>query len=102
MLESRRVLELGNRVHWYILWLNVGVFLFYNLGLIYDINSEYMMFVSRILAMFLLFAIVFGIWITVYSIAIYFNDKIFPTRIVIINTLRVLLVVIIAYINYHH
>lgn len=95
MLESRRVLELGNRVHWYMIWLSFGVFVYYILGLIYDINSDYMIFVSKSLSVFLLFSLVFGIWIFVYSIAIFMQDKIFPKRIFILNIIRVLFIIVL-------
>ncbi|MCY1151798.1 MAG: hypothetical protein PQJ49_02325 [Sphaerochaetaceae bacterium] len=95
MLESRRVLELGNRLHWYILWLSLGIFIYYNLGLFYDVNRNYMMFVSNVLSVVLLFSLVFGIWILVFSLSLAFGDKIFPTRIFILNILRIILVIIL-------
>lgn len=95
MLESRRVLELGNRVHWYMIWLSVGIFLYYVFALSYDINSQYMIFLSRFLSTFLLFSLVFGIWTIVYSIAIFFQDKIFPTRIFILSFVRIILILLL-------
>ncbi|NCD04677.1 MAG: hypothetical protein EOL97_01030 [Spirochaetia bacterium] len=95
MLESRRVLELGNRVHWYMIWLCFGLLTYYNLGLIYDINSDYMFFISKVLSMLILFCLVFGIWILVYSLAIFLQDRIFPTRIFVINLIRIIFIIIL-------
>jgi hypothetical protein len=95
MLESRRVLELGNRVHWYMIWLNVGILLYYILGLIYDINSDYMIFISQFSSMLLLFSLVFGIWIVVYALSIFIKNRIFPTRIFLINLIRIIFIIIL-------
>ncbi|MDC7242408.1 MAG: hypothetical protein ACPKM0_07770 [Pleomorphochaeta sp.] len=95
MLESRRVLEVGNRLYWYMIWLSFGIFIYYFLSLFYDVNSEYLIFVSRVLSTFLLFSLVFGIWTLVYSLAIYFRDKIFPTRIFILSFLRILIILVL-------
>ncbi len=95
MLESRRVLELGNRLHWYMIWLSYGIFVFYTLGLVYDINNEYLIFISKFLATFLLFSLVFGIWTIVYSFAIFFRDKVFPTKILISSLLRIILILVL-------
>ena len=95
MLESRRVLELGNRVHWYIIWLSLGLFIYYTLGLSYDVKIEYMLFVSKMLSIVLLFSLVFGIWILVYTLSLFFKDKIFPNRIFLFNLLRILFIIVL-------
>lgn len=93
MLETRRVLELGNRVYWYMIWFCIGIFAFYFLGLYYDINREYLLFISRILSTILLFSLVFGIWILIFSLSLFLKDKIFPTRIFLLSFLRVLIII---------
>lgn len=95
MLESRRVLELGNRVHWYIIWLSLGLFIYYTLGLSYDVDNEYMIFVSKMLSILLFFSLVFGIWILIYALSLFFKDKIFPTRIFLFNLLRILFIIVL-------
>lgn len=95
MLESRRVLELGNRLHWYMIWLSYGFFIYYIFALTYDVNSEYLIFISSFLSTFLLFSLVFGIWTIVYAFAIYLRDKIFPTRILILSFVRILLILLL-------
>ncbi len=93
MLETRRVLELGNRVYWYMIWFCVGIFTYYFFGLYYDINNEYLIFISKILSTILFFSLVFGIWIIVFSLALFLKDKILPTRILLLSFFRILIII---------
>lgn len=93
MLRSRRVLEMGNRVHWYLVLSTMLLLLFYISCLIFEVSSDYIFVLSQVLKLFILLSLVFGIWIFIFCFSLLFRDRIFPLKHFIGNIFRIALLI---------
>jgi len=94
VLSRRRVLEMGARIHWYLVFITMALLAFYILCLNYEVSSEYCAAISNFLKLFIMFTLVFGIWLFVYCLALFFKDKIFPVKPFFGTLVRIILVVL--------
>lgn len=95
MLKKRRVLEMGSRIHWYLLFSTIALFLFYLACLNYEASTEYCTVADGFLRMMIMLSLVFGIWLFIFCFSTFFRDKIFPWKSFIGNLVRIVLVLIV-------
>jgi hypothetical protein len=95
MLKKRRVLEMGSRIHWYLLFSTLGLFIFYLACLNFEVSSEYCDVFAGFLRMMIMLSLVFGIWLFIFCFSLFFRDKMFPWRAFIGNSVRILMVLIV-------
>lgn len=93
MLKSRRVLEMGNRVHWYLVFSIICLLIFYITCLNFEVSDQYCLVVSDVLKLMIFLTLVFGIWIFVFCFSLLFRDRIFPLQHFLGNILRIVLIV---------
>lgn len=95
MLKKRRVLEMGSRIHWYLLFSTIGLFAFYITCLNFEVNVEYCNVSSSFLRMMIMLSLIFGIWLFIFCFSIFFRDRIFPWKSFIGNVVRIIMVLIV-------
>lgn len=95
MLKRRRLLEMGTRIHWYLLFSTMGLFLFYVLCLNFDVSTEFCNSLDSFLRKIIMLSLVFGIWIFIFCLSTYFRDKIFPLKSFVGNVVRMIFVIIV-------
>ncbi len=93
MLRSRRVLEMGNRVHWYLVFSTISILLFYIACLSFETSNQYCAVLSEVLKLFIFLTLVFGVWIFIFCISLLIRDRIFPVKHFIGNIFRVALII---------
>jgi hypothetical protein len=95
MLRKRRVLEMGSRIHWYLLFSTIGLFLFYIACLNFEVSFEYCNVSAGFLRLMIMLSLIFGIWLFIFCLSIFFKDRMFPWRPFIGNSIRIIMVLVV-------
>jgi len=93
MLESRRLLEMGNRVHWYMVFISLFLIAFYFVCLQAEVAHSYILFLSIIINFVLDFSYFFCVWIIIFSLSTFYHDRIFPVRPFVLSFVRLCMII---------
>lgn len=95
MIEARRVLEMGNKVHWYICFILLGLVAFYEGSLLFEVSDSYVAFLNITVLTSIFIALVFGIWLFTYCFYLFFKSKVFSFRPFFANLVRILMIIVL-------